>query len=149
MDLNLLCGWNDGINFNTVKRDSLFYQLIWKWSLNIKPILTIQNRKSMVILVSYNNISGLFCRFYSRNSRLFLVTGLNFEKRIRKDHPLRKIDEKIDFDFIYKEVEDTYGQKVRWYYILICGSSPDLLGERRLKNILSHVTKSLSIDPYE
>jgi transposase len=39
------------------------------------------------------------------------VTGFNFEKRIRKNHPLRKIDKKIDFDFIYKEVEDTYGQK--------------------------------------
>jgi len=39
------------------------------------------------------------------------VTGFNFEKRIRKDHPLRKIDKKIDFNFIYKEVEDTYGQK--------------------------------------
>jgi len=39
------------------------------------------------------------------------ITGVNFEKRIRKEHPLRKIDEKIDFDFIYKEVEDTYGQK--------------------------------------
>jgi transposase len=39
------------------------------------------------------------------------ITGFHLEKRIRKDHPLRKIDEKIDFDFIYKEVEDTYGQK--------------------------------------
>jgi transposase len=43
-------------------------------------------------------------------SNLF-VTGFNFEKHIRKDHPLRKIDKKIDFDFIYKEVKDTYGQK--------------------------------------
>ena len=30
--------------------------------------------------------------------------------RIRKDHPLRRIRELIDFDFIYKEVEDTYGK---------------------------------------
>ena len=37
------------------------------------------------------------------------VTGFNLDKRIRKDHPLRKIQEKIDFDFIYKEVEDSYG----------------------------------------
>jgi transposase len=37
------------------------------------------------------------------------VTGFNLDKRIRKDHPLRKIHEKIDFDFIYKEVEDAYG----------------------------------------
>ena len=35
--------------------------------------------------------------------------GINLDKRIRKDHPLRKIRELIDFDFIYKEVEDKYG----------------------------------------
>ncbi len=39
----------------------------------------------------------------------FFVTGFNLDKRVRKDHILRKILEKIDFDFIYKEVEDTYG----------------------------------------
>lgn len=37
------------------------------------------------------------------------VTDFNLEKRISKDHPLRKIRERIDFDFIYKEVGDTYG----------------------------------------
>jgi len=37
------------------------------------------------------------------------VTGFNLDKRIRKDHILRKIAEKIDFDFIYNEVEETYG----------------------------------------
>jgi len=37
------------------------------------------------------------------------VTGFNLDKRIRKDHILRKIEEKIDFDFIYDEVEETYG----------------------------------------
>ena len=39
------------------------------------------------------------------------ITGFHLEKRIHKNHPLRKIDKKIDFDFIYKEVEDTYAQK--------------------------------------
>ena len=39
------------------------------------------------------------------------VTGFNLEKRIRKDHPLRKIAATIDFDFIYHEVKDTYGEK--------------------------------------
>ncbi len=39
------------------------------------------------------------------------VTGFNLEKRIRDDHLLRKIREKIDFDFIYNEVNDTYGSK--------------------------------------
>jgi len=37
------------------------------------------------------------------------VTGFNLEKRVRKDHLLRRILEKIDFDFIYGEVKDTYG----------------------------------------
>jgi hypothetical protein len=41
--------------------------------------------------------------------KLFL-TGFNLEKRVRKDHILRKINEIIDFEFIYKEVKDTYGE---------------------------------------
>ena len=40
--------------------------------------------------------------------KLFYI-GINLDKRIRKNHPLRKIRELIDFDFIYKEVEDKYG----------------------------------------
>ena len=39
------------------------------------------------------------------------ITGFNLDKRIHNDHLLRKIREKIDFNFIYKEVEDTYGTK--------------------------------------
>lgn len=35
--------------------------------------------------------------------------GISLENRVRKDHPLRMVKEIIDFDFIYKEVEDTYG----------------------------------------
>ena len=38
-------------------------------------------------------------------------TCLNLEKRIRKDHILRKIARLIDFDFIYKQGEDKYGTK--------------------------------------
>ena len=41
-------------------------------------------------------------------NKLF-ITGFNLDKRIRQDHPLRKILEKIDFDFIYDEVKDSYG----------------------------------------
>lgn len=37
--------------------------------------------------------------------------SLSLEKRVRKDHILRKIARHIDFDFIYKQVEDTYGSK--------------------------------------
>ena len=39
------------------------------------------------------------------------ITGFNLEKRVPKDHVLRKIEEQIDFDFIYKEVKHTYGIK--------------------------------------
>jgi len=41
--------------------------------------------------------------------KLFIM-GFSLEKRIRKDHILRKILEKINFDFIYKEAKDTYGE---------------------------------------
>ncbi len=42
--------------------------------------------------------------------KLFYL-GINLEKRVRKNHPLRKIEELIDFDFIYQEVRDRYGSK--------------------------------------
>jgi transposase len=35
--------------------------------------------------------------------------GLNIDKRIRANHPLRKINSLIDFDFVYDEVKDFYG----------------------------------------
>lgn len=35
--------------------------------------------------------------------------GVNIEKRIRANHPLRKVNELIDFDFVYDEVRDFYG----------------------------------------
>jgi transposase len=41
-------------------------------------------------------------------NKLF-YTAVNLEQRVRKNHVLRKIKSKIDFDFIYNEVKDTYG----------------------------------------
>ncbi len=41
-------------------------------------------------------------------NKLF-YTAVNLEQRVRKDHILRKIKSKIDFDFIYNEVKDKYG----------------------------------------
>lgn len=35
--------------------------------------------------------------------------NINLEQRVPQNHPLRKIKETIDFDFIYKEVKDRYG----------------------------------------
>ena len=48
---------------------------------------------------------------YQRNpqSKLFHY-GLNLEQRVSQDHILRKIKKKIDFNFIYKEVKDIYGE---------------------------------------
>jgi len=37
--------------------------------------------------------------------------GFHLEQRVRPDHPLRKIAELIDFDFIYNEVKESYGIK--------------------------------------
>lgn len=41
-------------------------------------------------------------------NKLFYET-INLDRRIRKDHILRKIAQLIDFDFIYREVQETYG----------------------------------------
>jgi transposase len=41
-------------------------------------------------------------------NKLF-IAGFNLEKRIREDHILRKIAQQIDFNFVYREVKDTYG----------------------------------------
>ncbi len=38
-------------------------------------------------------------------------TKFNLDRRIRKDHILRKIDKHTNFDFIYNQVKDTYGSK--------------------------------------
>lgn len=35
--------------------------------------------------------------------------NINLAKRIRANHPLRKIDQLIDFDFVYDQVADKYG----------------------------------------
>ena len=35
--------------------------------------------------------------------------GINIDKRIRANHPLRKINELIDFNFAYDEVKNLYG----------------------------------------
>jgi transposase len=41
-------------------------------------------------------------------SKLF-YTQFNLEKRVRKDHILRRIQGQIDFDFVYEEVKNKYG----------------------------------------
>ena len=38
-------------------------------------------------------------------------TKFNLDRRIRQDHILRKIDDHVNFDFIYNQVKDTYGSK--------------------------------------
>jgi transposase len=37
--------------------------------------------------------------------------NVDLEKRLRIDHPLRKINEFVDFDFIYGEVKEKYGSR--------------------------------------
>lgn len=46
----------------------------------------------------------------SRQPKLF-YQDINLEKRVPPDHILRKVREKIDFDFIYAEVKESYGEK--------------------------------------
>lgn len=40
--------------------------------------------------------------------KLFYI-GITLDKKVRKNHPLRKINKAIDFDFIYREVKNKYG----------------------------------------
>ena len=42
------------------------------------------------------------------NGKIF-YTNINIAERIRRDHPLRRIAARVDFDFTYKEVADKYG----------------------------------------
>ncbi len=44
------------------------------------------------------------------NLKLF-YPSVNLEKRVRPDHILRKINKNIDFNFVYDEVKDKYGQR--------------------------------------
>ena len=48
--------------------------------------------------------------YHEPSQENLFMYGITLENWVRKDHPLRKIKELIDFNFIYKEVEDTYGQ---------------------------------------
>lgn len=40
-----------------------------------------------------------------------LYIGINIDRRVRANHPLRGVKQLIDFDFSYKEVKDRYGTK--------------------------------------
>ena len=45
----------------------------------------------------------------SPSQNILFHYGINLDKRIRANHPLRKVIELIDFDFIYDDVKDCYG----------------------------------------
>lgn len=45
----------------------------------------------------------------SKVQKKLFYTKFNLDRRIRKDHILRKINKHINFDFIYHQVKDTYG----------------------------------------
>jgi len=47
--------------------------------------------------------------YQSPPQRKAIYIGINLDERVRKNHPLRKIKGLIDFDFIYEEVKDKYG----------------------------------------
>lgn len=47
----------------------------------------------------------------SKVQKKLFYTKFNLDRRIRQDHILRKINTHINFDFIYRQVQDTYGSK--------------------------------------
>ena len=47
--------------------------------------------------------------------------SVNLDKRVRSNHPLRKVNELIDFTFVYDEVKNCYGKngikiKIFWFF---------------------------------
>jgi hypothetical protein len=56
----------------------------------------------------FRETSAMMRRESDFQHKLF-ITGFNLDTRIRKDHILRKISEKIDFNFIYKELRIPMG----------------------------------------
>ena len=38
--------------------------------------------------------------------------SVNLDKRVRSNHPLRKVNELIDFTFVYDEVKHCYGKRI-------------------------------------
>lgn len=46
-----------------------------------------------------------------QNQGQLFYTRFNLERRVRQDHILRRIARHINFDFIYGEVKETYGQR--------------------------------------
>jgi hypothetical protein len=44
----------------------------------------------------------------NQQQKLF-YESINLDPRIRSDHVLRQVAEHIGFDFIYREVQDSYG----------------------------------------
>ena len=59
------------------------------------------------------NIQGVLAMMGRQSSYQykFFLKGFNLEKRIRQDHILRNILERVVFNFIYEEVQETYGVK--------------------------------------
>jgi transposase len=45
-----------------------------------------------------------------QNSKLF-YTQFNLDQRIRPDHPLRKVQAVVDFDFVRRRVKSLYGRR--------------------------------------
>jgi transposase len=63
----------------------------------------------MITHREYKENTIMMGRHEPPGENLFLY-NVHLENRVRKDHPLRRIAALIDFDFIYREVEDRYGK---------------------------------------
>jgi hypothetical protein len=44
--------------------------------------------------------------------------GINLDARVRKDNPLRRIAEVIDFSFVRDEVRELYGETKRGHVVM-------------------------------
>jgi transposase len=62
------------------------------------------------ILLTGKGLAMMGQQVKGRQPKIF-YQDLNLEQRVRPNHPLRRVKQLVDFDFIYPEVASTYGAK--------------------------------------
>src|SRR6267142_1753854 len=77
---------------------------------------TSRRRVAQIVKSNIDRTSGYLIRYCSmmgeRNPQKQLWSfQVNLDKRVRSDHPLRRINETLDLDFVRREVAKCYGTK--------------------------------------
>lgn len=65
----------------------------------------------IILIISSKEAPLFYDGTSSTGTRNFILRQYNSRRESQKESPLRRINEIIDFEFIYKEVKDKYGSK--------------------------------------